>query len=112
MDEPKLSWGSTPHDLAERWPRSDDGTPEKAAFLTDAFEADAQADLMVEMLRAYDIPVIKRYMRDGTLGKVVLGFSGYGVGLYVPESMLEDARALLRPAEDAIPDPEESEQLL
>jgi hypothetical protein len=30
----------------------------------------------------------------------------------VPESMLEDARALLRPAEDAIPDPEESEQLL
>ncbi len=98
MDEPKLSWGQTPRDLLERWPKGADGTPEKAVFLTDAFEADAQADLLVEMLRAYGIPVAKRYAKDGTLGKVVLGFSGYGVSLYVPESLLDDARALIRPA--------------
>ena len=110
MDEAKLSWGRVPRDLAERWPRSEDGTPEKPVFLTDAFEADAQADLMVEMLRAYDIPVVRRYARDGTLGRVVLGFSGYGVELYVPESLLEDARALLRPA--AVPDFDDSEQSL
>ncbi len=106
MDEPKLSWGKIPNDLAERWPKAADGTPEKAAFLTDAFEADAQADLLIGMLRSYDIPVIRKYEKDGTLGKVVLGFSGYGVALYVPESLLEDARNLLEPMDDAALDAE------
>ncbi len=110
MDEPKLSWGRTPNDLTERWPKAADGTPEKAVFLTDAFEADAQADLLVGMLRSYDIPVIKKYERDGALGKVVLGFSGYGASLYVPESMLEDAQNLIRPAEDAEAESESTEQ--
>lgn len=109
-DELKLSWGETPRDTAERWPKAADGTPEKAVFLTDTFEADAQADLLVEMLRAYDIPAVKRYAKDGTLGKVVLGFSGYGVALYVPESMLEDAQNLLRPVEDTELDPDTTEQ--
>ncbi len=106
MDEPKLSWGKTPNDLTERWPKAADGTPEKAVFLTDAFEADAQADLLISLLRSYDIPVIRKYDKDGTLGKVVLGFSGYGASLYVPESMLEDARALLEPVDDAALDTE------
>jgi hypothetical protein len=100
MDDPKLTWGTTPRDIAELWPKSEDGAPEKAVFLVDTFEADSQADLTVEMLRAYGIPAVRRYAKDGTLGKVVLGFSGYGVALYVPESMLEDARALLTPAEE------------
>ena len=104
MDGPGLTWGKTPNDLAERWLKGPDGAPEKAVFLTDTFEADKQADLLVGMLGAYGIPVAKRYDRDGTLGKVVLGFSGYGVSLYVPESMLDDARALLEPAPDAAPD--------
>ncbi len=99
MDGPKLTWGKESHDLAERWPKSADGTPERAVFLTDTFEADAQADLLVNMLRSYDIPVMKKYEKDGTLGKVVLGFSGYGASLYVPESMLEDAQALIQPAD-------------
>ena len=96
FDESKLTWGREPRDLAERWPRAEDGTPEQAAFLTSVVEADSQADLVVQMLRSYDIPVIKQYDKDGTLGKVVLGFSGYGVSLYVPASMLEDAQNLLK----------------
>ncbi len=99
-EEIELSWGKTHDDLAERWPKAADGTPEKPAFLTDVFETGAQADMLVSMLRAYGIPVMKRYAQDGTLGRVVLGFSGYGVGLYVPESMLEDARNLLQPVEN------------
>lgn len=99
-DEVKLSWGQTPRDVMERWPKGEDGAPERAVFLTDTFEADSQADLLIEMLRAYGIPAAKRYAKDGTLGKVVLGFSGYGVALYVPESMLEDARNLLKPVDD------------
>ena len=94
-----LSWGRTPNDLAERWPKAADGTPERPAFLTNAAEADAQSGLLVNMLRAYGIPVMQRFEKDGTLGRVVLGISGYGVALYVPESMLEDARNLIAPAE-------------
>ena len=107
MDEIKLSWGEAPDDLAERWPKGEDGKPERAVFLTDATEADAQANMLIEMLRSYGIPAAKHYAKDGTLGKVVLGFSGYGVGLYVPESMLEDARALLTPVDDEINETEE-----
>ncbi|MBE7002807.1 MAG: hypothetical protein E7425_00800 [Ruminococcaceae bacterium] len=101
MEELNLSWGEAPRTAAENWPKGPDGMPENAAFLVDTFEADAQADMIVGMLRAYDIPAIKRYAKDGTLGKVVLGFSGYGVALYVPESMLEEARALLEPVDDS-----------
>ena len=101
MDEPKLTWGKTPSDLSDRWPKTEAGELEAPAFLTSTVEADAQADLIVQMLRAYDIPVIKKYDKDGTLGKVVLGMSGYGVSLYVPQSMLEDAQNLLTPAEDS-----------
>ena len=100
FDESKLTWGREPCDLAERWPRAEDGTPEQAAFLTSVVEAGSQADLVVQMLRSYDIPVIKQYDKDGTLGKVVLGFSGYGVSLYVPASMLEDAQNLLKPVDE------------
>ena len=50
---------------------------------------------------SYDIPVLRRYEKDGTLGKVVLGFSGYGVQLYVPASRLEEARELMKPVDEA-----------
>lgn len=32
MTFPKLSWGREKHDLANRWPKGPDGTPEKPAF--------------------------------------------------------------------------------
>lgn len=105
---PELSWGRERRDLLDRWPKNADGAPEQAAFLTDAFEADSQADMLISMLGAYGIPVMKRYEKDGTLGKVVLGFSGYGVSLYVPASMLEDARNLLQPVDETELDTEET----
>ena len=32
---------------------------------------------------------------EGSLGRVVLGISGYGVEIYVPENLLNDAKILL-----------------
>ena len=72
MSFPKLSWGREKHDLADRWPKGPDGTPEKPAFLADSTEEDNAAGMTVEMLRAYGIPVMKKYdEKDGTLGKRV-----------------------------------------
>lgn len=61
MSFPKLSWGREKHDLADRWPKGPDGTPEKPAFLADSTEEDNAAGMTVEMLRAYGIPVMKKY---------------------------------------------------
>ena len=102
-DEVKLTWGKAEHDLSERWPKSADGTPEEPALLTVAMDTNAEADMLCSMLRAYDIPVLRRYEGDGAFGKVVLGTPSSGTALYVPSSMLEDAKNLIRPI-DEIPE--------
>ena len=107
-DEVKLTWGKAEHDLSERWPKSADGTPEEPALLTVAMDTNAEADMLCSMLRAYDIPVLRRYEGDGAFGKVVLGTPGHGTELYVPSSMLEDAKALIRPI-DEIPEQEDKQ---
>ncbi len=104
MDEAKLTWGETPRDLPERWPRQEDGTPEAPAFLTHRMEWNYEVDLIEQMLRAYDIPVLKMRGDYGSLGKIVFGFSGEGVDLFVPAPLLEDAQALLEPAEETNPE--------
>ena len=109
-DEAKLTWGREQRGLSDRWPRDAEGTPEKPVFLTHTFGDELQINMLTEMLRSYEIPAIKKYEDHGTLGKVVLGFSGTGVSIYVPESMLEDAQNLLEPVEDTDPDTDTSNQ--
>ena len=54
----------------------------------------ASDELIINMLEAYGIPCLRDYPGDGSFGKVVLGMSGQGTDIYVPESRLEEARAL------------------
>ena len=58
-----------------------------------------QDELLVNMLEAYGIPAIKNYPGDGEFGKVILGMSGLGTDLFVPESMYEDAVNLINNTE-------------
>ncbi len=110
MDGPKLSWGKTELDLPERWPKRSDGAPEAPALLAHLMEWNCEAGLTEQLLRAYDIPVLTARGNLGSLGTIVLGFSGEGVDLYVPESMLEDARNLTAPVDGAEPDDETNAQ--
>ena len=96
-DEVKLTWGKTENDLLQRWPKSADGTPEEPALLTVAMDTNAETDMLCAMLRSYDIPVLRKYEGEGSFGKIVLGMPGSGTWLYVPSSMLEDAKNLIRP---------------
>ena len=91
-DEVKLTWGKTENDLLQRWPKSADGTPEEPALLTVAMDTNAETDMLCAML--------------GSFGKIVLGMPGSGTWLYVPSSMLEDAKNLIRPI-DEIPEQED-----
>ena len=77
------------------WPVKADGTKEKAVLLCRAADNTAGAEMVISLLAAYNIPCFKYHENDGAAGKVVSGFSIFGAGLYVPESMAEEAAALL-----------------
>lgn len=81
-------------DEFENWPRDINGEPEKPVFLIHCACNDFNDEIRINMLEAYGIPCIKNYPGDGSFGKVVLGMSGNGTDIYVPESMYEDAVAL------------------
>lgn len=86
---------STGKNVAKDWPKNPDGAPENVAFLTHRTSVNYEDVMLINMLGAYGIPAIKEYPSNGTLGKVILGMSGNGADIYVPVSMLEDARLLL-----------------
>ena len=77
------------------WPLTADGTREKAVLLCRAVDNTAGAEMVISLLAAYNIPCFKYHEKDGAAGKVVSGFSIFGAGLYVPESMAEEAAVLL-----------------
>ena len=108
MDQAKDHWARAENDLLERWPKDETGTFEPPAYLTDAVEAGGEAELLCQMLRSYGIPVLRRYEGDGAFGRVVLGTPGRGTALYVPQSLLEDARALIAPVDEEETNEEES----
>lgn len=88
----ETNWGFRQSDLPEDWPTGPDGKPERAALaLAAQSELGGGADVLVSMLYGCGIPAFK----SGTLGKVIFGFAGQGVDIYVPQSLLEDAREIL-----------------
>ena len=91
MDNSK--WGFGP--AIPPWPLDAQGEKEKAVRLMNSFDSPAQSDMTISLLAAYGIPCFKYYDLDGGAGKVINGFSGYGAGLYVPQSMAEEAQNLL-----------------
>jgi len=48
------------------------------------------------MLMAYGIPSLRLERGNGSLGKLYLGISGYGTDIYVPKSLLNDAKMLYK----------------
>ena len=95
-----------PSNLTERWPKDPSGEPEKAVFLCNCKALDLSDELIINMLEAYGIPCLRDYPGNGSFGKVVLGMSGHGTDIYVPESSLEDARNLLAAEPEEQDEPE------
>ena len=95
-DHSKSFWAKSRSGLPDSWPKDAGGEPEQAAKLTLQSELGADEDITISMLQGYGIPAFK----DGTLGKVIFGFAGRGVEIYVPASRLSDARELLAAASD------------
>lgn len=77
------------------WPKAADGSLEKAVYLCHIPCIDFRDELIVNLLESCGIPSLKNYPGNGEFGKVVLGMSGDGTDIYVPESLLEDAKAIV-----------------
>ena len=77
------------------WPKHDDGKPVEPAYLVHLSVTDLEGQIVVSMLESAEIPVVTQYPNNGEFGRVILGFSGTGVDLYVPQTLLEDAREML-----------------
>ena len=79
----------------ESCPRDEKGETVRPALLQSCSPLDMQAEMLQGLLRAYGIPSISVAPGDGAFGELILGMSGTGVDILVPETMLDDAKALL-----------------
>ncbi len=84
-----------PFEQEKNWPRDEKGEAVKPALLAHLSDSNIEAGIMTNMLRAYGIPVFLSYPNDGEFGKLIMGFSGSGVDICVPETMLDEARNLI-----------------
>ena len=77
------------------WPKDAKGTPCPAAFLTHLSSIDLEGQIIANLLRQAEIPLQIEKPNNGAFGEIMLGFSGTGISLYVPENMLDEAKAIL-----------------
>ena len=82
-------------DFTDNWPLDENGEAKKPAFLTHVNGSQLDVSLTTGLLEAFGIPVYLTYPNDGKFGELVFGVAGPGVNVYVPEEMLEDAKAIL-----------------
>ena len=97
MDDVQKDFWAMEHigELVENWPKDSEGAPEEPVRLGWCNSINFDAQMRVNMLEAYGIPCICRYRgKLGDSGKLILGMGCEGIDLYVPVSMLEDAKAL------------------
>lgn len=83
------------------WPLDSNGEAVEPVFLTNIFPKNMELEIFLGLLESCGIPVVTKYPGDGYFGKIILGMSGTGTDLYVPEVNLEEARDLLDGFEEA-----------
>ena len=84
-----------PGPLSSRWPKDENGVEIPPAFFQHVGGSELDVEMAANLIEAYGIPVLRKTVLDGDLGRVIIGYSGPGVDLYVPETMLEDAQNIV-----------------
>lgn len=70
------------------------------AFLLTAADI-MEANIIEALLKANDIPVLKKYRGNGAYLKIVMGGTVFGVDMYVPKQLLERASELVKESREA-----------
>ena len=96
MEGPKLDWArDLPGKMAKKWPRDERGEFAAAAYLTSCSQLDMSDAIITGMLDSFELPYVRKYPHYGGFGNLMLGISAEGVDIFVPETMLEDAKNIL-----------------
>ena len=90
----KSFFSFSPQELPD-WPVDENGETVAPAFLMHIHGGPIDMELTLNLLGAYGIPHVCEYPNNGLFGKLILGHSPGGLEIYVPETLLEDARNLL-----------------
>jgi len=83
------------NDNSPEWPLDANGDRIKAALLTNIGGTQVDYEMALSVLRGFNIPYACDFPGAGPFVKILMGFSGAGMDIYVPETMLEDARNVL-----------------
>ena len=81
--------------ITDNWPKDENGELIPPAFFEHIAGSQLDVDMELNLLDAYGIPTVLQYPNDGDFGKIILGFAGGGVDIFVPETMLEDAKNIV-----------------
>jgi len=73
------------------------------AFLL-SVNSSMEADMIESLLKANDIPVLRKYRESGGYMMIMMGSTIYGVDLYVPGDMLDKAREIVENSREASED--------
>lgn len=77
------------------WPEDENGAPVPPVFLTHIHGGPLDMELTLNLLEAYGIPHNCGYPNNGLFGQLIMGYPPGGMEVFVPETMLEDARNIL-----------------
>jgi len=81
--------------LTDTWPKMENGDMVPPAFLMHAGGNPLDTQITLSLLEAYGIPAVCQYPNNGEFGKLIIGYAAGGVDIFVPETLLEDARDIL-----------------
>ena len=84
-----------PGELAERWPKDGQGAYVPGGQADRLLAAGHGEAIINSLLDSCGIPHFTRYPHYGGFGNLMLGVSAEGVDVYVPETMLEDAKNII-----------------
>ena len=88
------SYSNNNKNSAKETEQTETTPPDIPAFLCSAANH-TEADMIESMLRSSKIPVMKKWRNGGDALMVIMSVSSTGVDLYVPSSLLEEAKTLL-----------------
>ena len=91
-----------PGDLYRRWPKTEAGEPVPPVFLAHRPSRNMADTMLVGLLGAYGIPAVSVPPGDGAFGKVMLGISGTGNSIFVPETQYNEAKELMEETENGL----------
>jgi hypothetical protein len=65
------------------WPVDDDGGPVKPAYLMTVMGNQIDYEMTVSLLQSFGVPTIREYPNAINNAKILLGFSGAGMDIYI-----------------------------